>query len=320
MKRRLLISFIGFIIVSSPNVSAQTGNRVTSNFYEDSSPHIKGTSLVWQGQIRGDWEIFFHNVATGEGPVQITVNDYDDISPQTDGNYVVWLGFSRLNGEIFLYDISKGQTTRITDDSNIDSYPQISDGRVVWASHVVGDSVEPGEIFLYDIARGETEQLTNNTLDDSSPRINDKSVIWTQTDVTGITRLFVYDIVETTIQPVPDGFVWGDNPQNESDLTVLARYDGSDREIFLHRAALQVYEQITGNELEDTFPVISNGIIAWIGGKGQAAEIYTTGRGPSGGGGDTTGGTRAVGSTQVTGGSGGGSSCFVNTLAMSVGL
>ena len=283
MKKGLLISLMAFIIILGQNASAQAEiiiTQVTTNSYEDSSPQIKGNYLVWQGQVGGDWEVFLYNVVTGQGPVQVTDNGYDDISPQTDGSHLVWLGFSDPDsgvflpgGEIFLYEILTGETTRITTDSNVDAPPQIADGRVTWTSHVVGDSVEPGEIFLYDISTGVTEQLTNNILDDSSPRIDDQSVIWVQADVTGVTSLFIHHLGNGT-GPVPDGFVWTDSPQNDGDLSVLTRYDGSDREISVQSANIGVDEQITDNDFEDIHPRISGNHIAWVGGEGQASEIY----------------------------------------------
>jgi hypothetical protein len=241
---------------------------------------------VWQGHDGNDREIFLYNVVTKEAPVPITNNKFDDISPQTDGNHVIWLGFSQPNGpdgevflpggEIFLYEISNGVTTQITNDSNPDSPPQIAGGRVVWASHAIGNSVGPGQIFLYDIATGVTEPLPNNTLDDSSPRINDTKVIWVRADGNGKTAIYMYDLTAQNPQPepVPEGFVWTASPQIDGDLTVLTRYDGSDREIFIYSDHVGVYEQVTDNELEDNFPVISGRITAWVGGEGNASEIF----------------------------------------------
>jgi hypothetical protein len=298
MIRGLFVSLLALIVTLGLNAFVQAGTiitRVTTNAYEETSPHIKGNYLAWQGHDGNDSEIFRYNVVTKEAPVPITNNKFDDISPQTDGNYVVWLGFSQPNGpdgevllpggEIFLYDISNGQTTRITNDSNVDSAPQIANGRVVWASHLVDDplvcpgSVCPGEIFLYDIASGVTQQLTDNTLDDSSPRINDQSVVWVQADVGGTTSLIIHYIDGVT-EPVPDGFVWTDSPQSDGDFTVLPRYDGSDREIFVHSANLGIYEQITDNGLEDRSPVISGSNIAWVQGEGESSEIFVASQGP----------------------------------------
>jgi hypothetical protein len=182
----------------------------------------------------------------------------------------------------------------------------------------VGDSVEPGEIFLYEIATGVTVQLTNNALDDHSPRINDRSVVWVRADVTGATSLFIHHIGNGT-EPAPDGFVWEDTPQKDGDVKVLTRYDGNDREIFTLNLDLGVYDQITNNNFEDRSPVISRGIIAWLGKQGQASEIYTTGAAPSVDceefvdvEGESDG--RASGADDSTGEGGGGGFCFIGTI------
>ncbi len=268
MKRELLITITAFIIILVVNVSAQAGTsitQVTTNSYEDNSPQIKGNYLVWQGRIAGDWEIFLYDVTTGEDPVQITDNDYGDISPQTDGNYVVWLGYSYSGGEIFLYDILSGGTTQITTDDNVDSPPQIANGRVAWLSHQVTDSVEPGNIFLYDVATGETTQLTNNAIDDiSTPRIGDEGVVWLQPDPNNRRNNFIYfyDFC-TGITSVVPGYIW-DDPQSDGHLAVLSKHDGHDREIFVLNRRLGSEEQITDNDLEDRHPSISGNNIAWV--------------------------------------------------------
>ena len=280
MKNRLLMSLVAFIAILGLNVLAQAEadiTQITTNSYEDSFPQIKGNYVVWQGRVAGDWEIFVYNIDTGI-TTQITDNDYGDISPQTDGDYVVWLGFSLSGGEIFQYNISSGETTQITSDSNVDSPPQIANGRVAWTSHEVTDSVEPGEIFLYYIITKATTFLSASvdpvgTLDDSSPRINDESIMWVQADDAGNTTLFIHYFGNST-ESAPEGFVWTDSPQTDGDLTVLTRYDGSDREVVVYNASLKTYEQITDNDLEDSDPRISGNKIAWVGGEGNTSEIF----------------------------------------------
>ena len=255
--------------------------QVTTNSYEDSFPLVKANYLVWQGCTGGDWEIFLYNIATG-GTTQITDNDYGDISPQTDGNYVVWSGYSHSGGEIFLYDTGDPDagSIPITTDSNIDYPPQIANGKVVWSSQEVTDSVEPGEIFLYDMANATTTLLStsddpldplydpDNTMDDSFPHINDENVMWVREAPDWTTTVFVHNLVDGTTSPADEGFVWEDSPQTDGDLTVLSKHDGNDREIFVHNSNLYTCEQITYNDLEDRYPSISGTNIAWVGGGG----------------------------------------------------
>jgi hypothetical protein len=244
--------------------------QVTDNSYEDSLPQIKGDYVVWQGKEDGDWEVFVCHINTPEAPVRITDNGYDDISPQTDGNYVVWLGYSQSRGEIFVHNIANGTTIQITDNDNVESPPQIADGRVVWASQEVAESVEPGEIMLYHISTGVTQQLTDDTLDDSDPRVNSDAVLWVKTDGDDNSILFIYDILSGVTSEAPEGYVWGDSPQTDGSLTVLTRHDGDDREIFLLNNESRRYHQITDNDLEDTYPSISDNNMAWM----ASGEIF----------------------------------------------
>jgi len=213
--------------------------------------------------------------------MQITHNNYDDISPQTDGHHVVWVGNSRSGGEIFLYDILVDAMIQITDDDSVDSSAQIANGLVVWTSHEVTASVEPGEIFLYDVAQKSTSLLSasvdpDGTLDDSSPRINSESVIWVQADEAGNTTIFIHDLATGITTEAPEGFVWEESRQTDGDLAVFSRKVGSNWEIFVRNTSLNNYEQITDNDLEDTYPGMSGNAIAWVGGEGEASEIFLT--------------------------------------------
>jgi beta propeller repeat protein len=278
MKSKLVAVLAILSIVTLGFSSLVQAKQITNNSCEDTSPHIKGNCLVWQGFVAGDWEVFLYNIATGE-TVQITNNDYGDVSPQTDGDYVVWLGFSNSGGEIFLYDILNQTPTQITTDTNVDSPPKIANGLVVWAAQEVTTSVEPGDIFLYRTGIQQTEQLTFNeqdgNSDDSSPGINDAHVVWTQKNGSN-TTLFLYDLPVGPSYQAPEGFVWQDSPQTDTDtnLTVYSRVVSNDREIFVRNTGLKAYEQITDNDFEDQSPRISGHNLAWVGGEDQASEIF----------------------------------------------
>ena len=284
MKSKSIAVLAILLAVASGFSGLVQAKQVTENSYEDSSPFIDENIVVWQGHDGNDREIFLYDISDPNAePMQITNNAFGDISPQTDGNCVVWLGFSRSGGEIFLYDILSEETSQITNDTNVDSPPQIANGRVVWTSHQVGDSVEPGEIILYDIGTQAATTLSasvdpDGTLDDSSPRIDDTEVIWVQADGSGKTTLFICNLTKKKPRPkpAPEGYVWPNSPQEDGNLRVLTRYDGIgiDREIYVQNTRLQTLEQVTDNDIDDVYPRISGNNMAWVGGKGQASEIF----------------------------------------------
>ena len=171
----ILFSILTFGLAS---IATSAGTRITNNGFEDSFPKTAGGYVVWQGQDGNDWEIFLYNANDGSGPFPITDNTYPDINPETDGKYVTWVAGAALLGEIFLYNIETQETRRITDNTQLDHYPKIVDGIVVWVSHSDGVDalVGPGDIVLYDIAENDNAEnvITHNISEPVDPgNIND---------------------------------------------------------------------------------------------------------------------------------------------------
>jgi len=190
---------------------------------------------------------------------------------------VVWVGYNRPGGEIFLHNI--GDPTPIidganalTNDTNVDSSPQIANGRVTWVSREVTDSVLPGNIMLYE--GGNFTKLTNSATGVSTPRMSDDAVAWLEQDP-GNPRnnfLYRYDFQTKSTVLAPD-HIW-DDPQSDGPLHVLIKFDGHDREVHIMNTAKRTDEQVTNNGTEDRFAGISGNVVVWIEGEGEASEIF----------------------------------------------
>ncbi|MBW2171740.1 MAG: hypothetical protein JRF69_07130, partial [Deltaproteobacteria bacterium] len=267
MRSALLLLTILLIVLVVPVAWAGTTiTQVTANSIEDSLPHVKGNFVVWQGYDGSDWEVFLYNMVTGT-TIQITDNDEDDVSAQTDGHYVVWRGYNGGEWDVFIWDGS--QTQRISDRGAEETFPQIANGWVVWASQISNDGLmEPGEIFLYD-ANTQTRMALSaevdpgNHLDDKLPMINDEAVIWVQGGNIRNTTIYMYRPSDGKIIINPDG-VKRASPRSDGNLRVSTRHDGQDGEIFLYSSYSRQYRQITDNSLADRYPGISGNNIAWM--------------------------------------------------------
>ena len=278
MKRKLLILCLALapvLLLTGPAYADITTVPVTANAHADIAPHVHGNFIVWQGHVDGDWEIFLYNIATGQ-TTQVTENDYDDFSPKTDGNDVVWVGYNVPGGEIFLYHI--GDPTPIIDganaltsDTNVDTSPQIANGRVVWVSSEVTDSVSPGNVMLYD--GGTFTKVSNSATGVSTPRMSDDTVAWLEPDPNNRRNnsLYVYDFQTKSTALSPD-HVW-DDPQSDGPLQVLIQYDGNDREVHIRNNVKGTDQQVTNNAVEDSQASISGNVVVWIEGQGDSSEI-----------------------------------------------
>ena len=279
MKRTPLILFLALasvLLFRGPVYADIAIVPVTANAHPDIAPHVLGNYIVWKADIDGDWEIFLYNIATDE-TTQITENDYDDFSPQTDGSDVVWVGYNRPGGEIFLYHI--GDPTPIIDganaltsDTNVDTFPQIANGRVVWVFHEVTDSVLPGNVMLYE--GGTLTKLSNSATGASTPRMSDDAVAWLESNPASRRNYFLYryDFQTKSTSLAPD-HAW-DDPQSDGPLQVLIRFDGHDREIHVVNRVKGTDQQVTDNGIEDSCASISGNVVVWIEGEGGASEIY----------------------------------------------
>lgn len=289
MKHTILVLICALILhVFSGSVYADVpAIRVTESIPTvtgNSHLSIYGMYLVWQakGGLVGttssikDWEIFAYNLATGTVS-QITDDTFDDILPRTDGSYIVWQ--KHVTGavnQIFLYQPNGSDPaggTRISTVDNGDHFsPDIADGIAVWSRQQIEQSFSPREILLYNAqTRTGPIVISNPTESCSSPHIAANLIVFQQEDVEGIETLYLYNVADENpaAKLAPEDFTWYANPQVDGEQTVLSRYSGSDREIFLYTRT-DGYSQITDNALFDLSPVISQNHIAWVAGE----EIY----------------------------------------------
>ena len=254
-----------------------------SSITNNSHPAIHGNTLVWQarGGLTGttstpdDLEIFVYDI-TLRTVTQLTDDGLDDIAPKTDGTYIVWQKNDTFAGnQIFLYQlhgtIPLGGMQISTNDGvdlvgQVDRFsPDIAEGVVIWSRQQIVQDYHPREILLYN-ANTQTgpQVISNPDFNSSMPRISGNLIVFQQANQQETKTLFLYDVNDEppALKSAPDNFIWYANPQVDGDQTVLSRYIGTDREIFLHSPSTG-YTQLTHNDLDDTGPIINQSHIAW---------------------------------------------------------
>jgi hypothetical protein len=170
--------------------------------------------------------------------------------------------------EIFFYNGTS--TTRLTNNSYHDLYPQISGNNVVWSGYDGTDY----EIYFYNGTS--TTQLTNNSYGDYSPQISGSNVVWTGYDGTD-DEIFFYNGTSTT--QLTNNSYYDHSPQISGNNVVWSGYDGTDYEIFFYNGTSTT--QLTNNSYSygDYSPQISGNNVVWNGYPGTGPnrtgyEIY----------------------------------------------
>jgi TolB protein len=139
---------------------------------------------------------------------------FNSVDPATDGTIVAWQDNRDGNNEIYAKDLETGEERRITDATDVDSRPAVSDGRIVWQRCMAGATCD---IWSYDWASETTTQITNTpSVNEMNPDVNGQNIVY-QTNVNGNSDIAVFNL-NTRMEQVPpleqaqaNPHVWAEN-------------------------------------------------------------------------------------------------------------
>ena len=173
--------------------------QVTTNYFYALDARINGNDLVFQCWDGNDYEIFLHDLETGETR-QLTNNTFDDVAPDVWDGQVVWVAYPVTTSEIFLW--KDGVIKKISSGSTENAAPSIWNGHIVWQG--VADDGKELDIFYFNGER--TIKLTSNVWDDLGPVIRDNLVAWVSYVDMGDAEIMALDLRDNVpVQLTTDG-------------------------------------------------------------------------------------------------------------------
>ena len=188
-------------------------SQLTHDEWDNTFPStdLTGSSVVWQGNVKGRWQIFFAD-ASGTGTpqvIQLTHSNESNFNPRVDGSDVVWQGWVDGNWEIFLAEHltpenfiastsipkenqllgidSEWKVTRITQNTTHDMFPSVAGELITWQSFQ--DSA--WNIYVYSMKTHATSQLSHSKDKSEKPRF---AITWDERSAEGAARMVGYDI------------------------------------------------------------------------------------------------------------------------------
>ncbi|MBI2120478.1 MAG: hypothetical protein HYT94_02530 [Parcubacteria group bacterium] len=98
------------------DISGSTTRQITSAEYNNTDPKVRGKSVVWQGWLNNNWEIFYVKDIAADPPLirQISVNEQPDMFPQLSDNFVTWQSFTEGSWHVFVYNTQNGEISKIS--------------------------------------------------------------------------------------------------------------------------------------------------------------------------------------------------------------
>ena len=119
-------------------------------------------------------------------------HNFNSIDPAISGDLVAWEDSRDGNMEIYAMNLATGEERRVTDVIDVDSKPSVSGSRIAWQRCAAGGTCD---IWVYDWATGATTQVTAiPTSNERSPDIDGTKIVY-QSDRTGDSDLYLYDLV-----------------------------------------------------------------------------------------------------------------------------
>ncbi len=255
--------------------------QLTNNTFNESSPQIDDTYVVWVGQVTAsNSEVFVFNYkawlnstwGVTQPPRNISGNPFGDFAPQTFGPHVVWSGWDGFDEEIYIWDAIAG-TRRLTNNTTADRAPRIHGQWVVWEQFDGNDY----EIWVHNLATGVSRQLTNNTVADVSPALSGNHVVW-QTRVGTTWQIYYMNLEELELGLPPTNISANpyDNqfPKIDGHRVVWHARIGSNFEVFVYDLSTAgVAQNISRHPATDWYPLISGDYVTWRNWDGVDYEI-----------------------------------------------
>jgi len=169
--------------------------QVTDNARPKTLKGLAGNKIVWEESDGNDFEIFLHDIVTGQ-TAQLTNNEFDDKVVGISGSRIVWSSLledadaweqefeAGPDNNLFLFD--GRTTTQLTTGAAHDKLVSIDGRNIVWKS-AIGPS--PADVlyqsYSYELffSNGQTtRRLTKNDDDDYVQAVDGRHIVWSSSE------------------------------------------------------------------------------------------------------------------------------------------
>lgn len=195
--------------------------------------------------------------------------------PSIDGDRVVWKDDRNGNADIYMYDFNTSTETRITTDSNDQTWPVISGNTIVWQDNRNGN----WDIYMYDLGTSTESQVTTDSNDQEQPCVSGDRIVWhdDRNYLASDVDIYMYTISTTTEAPLVTALGPQYSPYIDGNITVWE--DGrSAYDIYYYDFTSPVVDGsvVSSSGHTQYWPTIDGNHISWTEnrGVGSSYDIY----------------------------------------------
>jgi len=219
-------------------------------------PRISATTVVWQDQRHGVWDIYYRELIAGAA-TRLTTGAVDHQWPAIDGTTVVWQDYRNGKWDIYGYDLTTKQEFVVATDPGSKERPAVSGDWIAWQDNRNGN----WDIYAYNRQTQETIQVTSHERDQIHPALSGNTLVW-EDYRHGLAAIYRYDLairIETRVTPDPAGHT---NPAVSVGTIVWTDDRNSQRDIYEYDPVRGIPRVTYGNGDHDQ-PALLNGLLVY---------------------------------------------------------
>jgi beta propeller repeat protein len=292
---RPAIPLLLLLMLALPGAACAWEIRLTDSVFDQQAPAVSGSTVVWQDNRNGNWDIYLWDGLTGETR-RLTDEPADQVNPQIAGHWVVWEDYrnsivQKENPDIYLLDLQTGAETMVNSALAVfggyECTPAISDDLgfpvVTWIEKAPGIS-EQGRVFFrrYIDDTEEFRQAYQDSNTQTAPWVTGQKLVWTDVDEGGVYFRYVPDNSPTAtkkLEEMPPEWVVTDL-RSSGDRIVWSEWDPERWQWNVKYCELSIDMQngtkrwLSEGEWFQMDPAIDGDLVAWSDFRSGRADIY----------------------------------------------
>lgn len=178
-----------------------------------------------------------------------------------DGDNLVYMGWYNRNWEIFMKNSGTGSVTRITDNSNVQGFPDIQGKYIVWQDNRNNPDVSY-DIYLYDTETKNEMKISQTLGDHQEPMIRDGKVVWTDHDG-GKKDLYLYDISAGTQKKISSSGSQAFGIKFDGKTVAWIDFRNGSNDLYTYPLDRQKETRVTSGKDVNMYLVVDDGRVAW---------------------------------------------------------
>ena len=190
---------------------------------------------------------------------------------RVQGENIVWMGYKNGQWDIYQLNIIYGSQMNVTNDANVQGYPDVWDKYIVWQEKSL---TEDFNIYLYDMTTGIREKISQGMGRHQEPRIADNKVVWTNEDNNGKRVVMLYDIKNDTVKQISSNDATAFGLEFDGNIAVWMDHRNGRFNIYMYDIAVGVEERVTFGLEDEVDPLVSDGKVVWTVKYNGVKQVY----------------------------------------------